>query len=86
MEMYQTTLTRLTYYQDLYIAFQLTIPFHPRQYQYQSVEYRLSGAYWYLHFCLKNCLISIAHWFRHVPFSLYVFLHIHKVEYGMCIH
>jgi hypothetical protein len=40
----------------------------------------------YLHFCLKNCLISIAHRFRHVPFSIYVFLHIHKVEYGMCIH
>jgi hypothetical protein len=46
----------------------------------------LSGAYCYLHFCLKNCLISIAHRFRHVPFSIYVFLHIHKVEYGMCIH
>jgi hypothetical protein len=47
---HQTTLTRLTYYQDLYIAFQLTIPFHPRQYQCQSVEYRLSGLYCYPHF------------------------------------
>jgi hypothetical protein len=37
-------------HQDLYIAFQLTIPFHPRQYQCQSVEYRLSGAYCYPHF------------------------------------